>query len=174
MAVGQAVIDGEDEKPLAFMREAHVRRAEEAKRTLVTKASQVSSYLIGAEREVAADVFEEDGPRSGLDNAAADDGPEVARIGDAPTLAGETERLARVARNDEIHSATPVSAAEGSGICEDRRVSQGARLHLRHQCSAGEGFDLHHADRASIWNCQLDGAVKSASSRGDGHHIGGR
>lgn len=98
------------------MRETKVRRAVEAERTLETKASQVSSNVIGAEREVPADVFEEERPRAGLDGDAPDDGPEVARVTDAASLAGEGERLTRIARNDEIHASTEASAVEGSGI----------------------------------------------------------
>jgi hypothetical protein len=37
--VGQAVIDGEDEQPFPFMREAHVRRTEEAALNLVTHSA---------------------------------------------------------------------------------------------------------------------------------------
>ena len=35
--VGQPVVDAEDEDPLPFMREAHVRRAEESALNLVTQ-----------------------------------------------------------------------------------------------------------------------------------------
>lgn len=173
VGVGQPVVDGEDEEPLPFMREAQVRRAEEADRTLETKSGQVSTNLLRSEGEVAGDVLEEDAPGPGLDDDPADDGPEVARVARAPALAGEAEGLAGVSCHDAIHRSTPRSAAESSGICPHRTVSQDARLHLRHQCSAGEGFDLHHADRASAWNCHADGAVKSAAPCGDGQNSEG-
>lgn len=116
LGVDQPVVDREDEEPRALVRETKVRRAVEAERTLETKAGQVSSNLVGAQGEVAADVFEEEGPGAGLDADAPDDGPQVAGIGRAAPLAGEAEGLAGVSRNDEIHDATPISACEGSGI----------------------------------------------------------
>lgn len=163
-----------DEQPLPFMREAHVRRAEESDLTRETKASQVCQDAISPEREMAADILEEDGPGPALNDPAPDDRPEMAGVGRAPPLAGEAEGLTWIACNDEIHRATEASARKGSGICPHRAVSQDARLHLRHQYSAGECFPLHVHDSASAWNCQLDGPVKSAASAGDGENPEGR
>jgi hypothetical protein len=98
------------------MREAQVRRAKETDLTRKTKSAQFSENLFGAERQVAADVFEEDRPGSALDDDPADDGPQVALVVVAAPLACDAERLARVARCDAIHEAAPRSAPEGSGI----------------------------------------------------------
>ncbi len=163
----------ENEEALALLREAALRRREQSDLTRPTKALQLSDHDVGAEGEVAADVLEEHGPGAGLDEDAPDVGPQVTGVGGGEASAGEAERLARVARNDEVHASAPRVAAEGSGIAPHRARSQEARLHRRDQDRGGEGFPLHHADRASAWTRQLDGEVQSPASGADGEDVEG-
>lgn len=106
----------EDEEALALLREADLRRREQSCLNLEAKAEKLSSYLAEAEGEVAAHVLEQAGPGAGLDGDASDVGPQVAGIGGGEASAGEAERLARIARNDEVHASAPRAAAEGTGI----------------------------------------------------------
>ena len=68
--------------------------------------------------------------------------PEVARIVRAPALAGDAERLARIARRDEIHRTAPRPAVEAGKIVPDRRLIQGLVFHPRHEDGRGEGVPL--------------------------------
>ena len=68
--------------------------------------------------------------------------PEVARIVGAPAPSGDAERLARIARTDEIHRAAPRAAVEAGKIVPDRRLIQGLVFHPRHEDGRGEGVPL--------------------------------
>jgi hypothetical protein len=111
------------------------RRSEQSSLNLETKLVKVSEYALRASdfvsprREHAADVLDDDEPRSGLDDDAAGRGPEVAGVVASLLSAGKTVRLARDATNEPVHCATPRSAVEGSGIAPYRRWSQEARFH---------------------------------------------
>ena len=133
---------GEDEEPLAPMRRADFLRCEEACRKPVAQADQVSGDLGKAEAEMMGDVFEEDEGRPDLANDAGDVGPEVPRVGRPQPPAGDRERLARIARNDDVHAAAPPSTVEGGNVVPDRRVIQGRVLHPGHEQGRGEGFPL--------------------------------
>lgn len=172
-ALERAVGHREDEQALALLREAALRRREQSDLTRPTKALQLSDHDVGAEGEVAADVLQEHGPGPGLDEDAPDVGPQVAGVGGGEAAAGEAERLAGVARNEEVHASAPRAAAEGSGIAPHRARSQEARLHRLDQDCGGEGLPLHHADRASAWTRQLDGEVQSPASGADGEDVEG-
>jgi hypothetical protein len=37
----------------------------------------------------------------------------------------------------------------------------------------GEGFPLHHADRASAWNCQLDSEIEPAAAGAEADEVEG-
>lgn len=117
------------------MSRANFRRAEKSDLTRVTKPGQVSENDIGAETEVAADVFKEDDPRPGLDDDPPDGWPEVTFVVDSAAPAGEREGLAGITRSDAIHRSAPSSASEGLGICPHRAVSHGALAHRLHQTS---------------------------------------
>jgi len=101
-------------------------------------------------------------------------GPEVAGISSAAAASRDGERLARVARNDAIHEAAPRAAVEGSEIRPYRRLVQATVSHRRSQDLAGEGFDLHVADRSSARERQSDAKVESPGSGAEGQHVEGR
>lgn len=99
--------------------------------------------------------------------------PQVALVVLAELSAGEAVRLARDPSNDAIHEATPWAAVEGSGITPHRSRSQETRSHRRDQVRDGEGFPLHVADCASVWNCQLDAEIKPTSTGTEGDEAEG-
>jgi hypothetical protein len=87
------------------------------------------------------------------------------RIVCSTTLAGEAERLARVAANDAIHDATPRLAVEGSQVRPDRRRSHGFVFHARCQDRGGECFAFNVADDASrSAKGKLNSEVESADA----------
>jgi hypothetical protein len=158
----------EDEDPLAAVRRADLSRAEKSDLTRETKPTQVSPDPFAAARgEHALDVLDETPPRAGLDEDAPEGSPQVALVVGPETLSGKAVRLARDAANDAVHAATPLAAAEGSGIAMDRRRSQETRSHRLDQMSDGEGFPLNQTDRASAWERQLDAEVEPAAAGAD-------
>ncbi len=155
--VGQFAIFpvGEDEEPLALVGRTDFRRREEACRKAVAHADQSSGDFGEAEAEMMGDVFKEDEGRLDLTDDAGDMRPEVARVVRALALACDGERLARIARSDDIHRAAPRAAVEAGNVIPDRRVIQGLVFHPRHESGRSVGFPL-------------DMAHSSISGQGDG------
>ncbi|GGO38235.1 hypothetical protein GCM10010991_35220 [Gemmobacter aquaticus] len=71
----------------------------------------------------------------------------MARVVCTPALARDGERLARIARSDDVHRAAPRAAVEGSNVVPDNRLTQGRVFHPRHESGCGEGlpFDMAHS-----------------------------
>ena len=147
--VGQfvALADGKDEEPLALVGRADFRRREEACRKAVAHADQSSGDFGETEAEMMGDVLEEHEGRLDLADDAGDMRPEVARVVRTPALARDGERLARIARSDDIHRAAPWAAVETGNVVPDRRAIQGRVFHPRHEsgCGVGFPFDMAHS-----------------------------
>jgi hypothetical protein len=147
--VGQvvALADGENEEPLALVRRADFRRREEACRKPVAHADQSAGDFGEAEAEMMGDILEEHEGRFDLADDAGDMRPEVARVLRAPALARDGERLARIARSDDVHCAAPRAAVEGGNVVPERRAIQGRVFHPRHEsgCGVGFPFDMAHS-----------------------------
>ena len=147
--VGQFVplADGEDEQPLALVGRADFRRREEACRKAVAHADQSAGDFGEAEAEMMGDILEEDEGRLDLTDDAGDMRPEVARVVGTPAFASDAERLARIARSDDIHRAAPRAAVEGSNVVPDKSLIHGRVFHPRHESGRGVGFpfDMAHS-----------------------------
>ncbi len=185
--VGQLIplADGEDEQPLAPVGRADFRRREEACRKLVAHADQSAGDLGEAEAEVMGDVLEEHEGRLALADDAGDMRPEVARVVGAPALASDRERLARIARSDDVHRAAPRVAVEGGNIVPDRRAIQGRIFHPRHEsgCGVGFPFDMAHSTISGEGDGEpevetacagAEGKAEEACVSGSGSASGGR
>jgi hypothetical protein len=137
---------GEDKQSLAPMGRADFRRREESRRKAVAHADQASGDLGEAEAEMMADVLQKDEGRLALGNDARDVRPEMAFVFRPPPPAGDRERLARIARKDDVHRATPRAAIEGSDIVPDRSRIQGRHFHPGHENGRRIGFpfDVTH------------------------------
>jgi len=147
--VGQLVplADREDEEPLALVGRANFRRREEACRKAVAHADQSAGDFGEAEAEMMGDILEEDEGRLDLADDAGDMRPEVARVVGTPALACDRERLARIARSDDVHRAAPRAAVEGGNVVPDNSPIQGRVFHPRHESGRGVGFpfDMAHS-----------------------------
>ncbi len=147
--VGQLVplADGEDEEPLALVGRANFRRREEACRKAVAHADQSAGDFGEAEAEMMGDILEEDEGRLDLADDPGDMRPEVARVVGTPALACDRERLARIARSDDVHRAAPRAAVEGGNVVPDNSPIQGRVFHPRHESGRGVGFpfDMAHS-----------------------------
>ena len=147
--VGQLVplADGKDEQPFALVGRADFRRREEACRKAVAHADQSCGDFGEAEAEMMGDILEEDEGWLDLPDDPGDMRPEMARVVGTAALARDAERLARIARSDDVHRAEPRAAIEGGNVVPDRRAIQGRVFHPRHESGCGEGFpfDMAHS-----------------------------
>lgn len=138
---------GEDEEPFPAMGRADFRRRKQSCRKAVAHVDQISGDLGKSEAEMMGDVFEEDERRPALTDDARNVGPEMPRIGRPLPPARDGEGLARIARKDDVHCATPRAAVEGCDVVPDRRRIQGRVFHPRHEdgCSIGFPLDVTHS-----------------------------
>jgi hypothetical protein len=185
--VGQLVplADGEDEQPLAVVGRADFRRREEACRNLVAHADQSCGDFGEAEAEMMGDILEEDEGRFDFADDAGDMWPEMARVIRAPAFARDGERLARIARSDDVHRAAPKAAVEGSNVVPDNSLIQGRIFHPRHESGCGEGFpfDMAHSTISGDGDSKpeieparagAEGQAEEACVSGTGSALGGR
>lgn len=168
--VGQLVplADGEDEQPLAPVGRTDFRRREEACRKAVAHADQSCGDFGEAEAEMMGDILEKDEGRLDLANDPRDMRPEVPRVVRAPPLARDAERLARIARSDDVHRAAPRATVEAGNIVPDRRVIQGRVFHPRHESGCGEGFPFDMAHSTISRDGDGEPEVESASAGAEG------
>ena len=185
--VGQVVLftNGKDEQPFALVGRADFRRREEACRKFIAHADQSACDFGEAEAEMMGDILEEDEGRLDLANDAGDMRPEVARVVGTPALARDGERLARIARSDDVHRAAPRTAVEGSNVVPDNSLIQGRVFHPRHESGCGEGFpfDMAHStipgdgeDKPEVETARAgaEGEAEEACVSGSGSVSGGR
>ena len=168
--VGQLVplADGKDEQPLALVGRTDFRRREEACRKAVAHADQSAGDFGEAEAEMMGDILEEDEGRFDFSDNPGDMRPEVARIVGTPAFARDGERLARIARSDDVHRAAPRSAVEGSNIVPDNSLIQGRVFHPRHESGCGEGFPFDMAHSTISGDGDGESEVKPASAGAEG------
>lgn len=185
--VGQVVpvAVGENEEPLAPVGGADFRRREEACRKAVAHADQSAGDFGEAEAEMMGDILEEHEGRLDLADDAGDMRPEVPRVICAPALARDRERLARIARSDDVHRAAPRAAVEGGNVVPDRRAIQGRVFHPRHEDGRGVGVPLDVTHSTISGACEVQPEVEPAGARaereaeqarvaGSGRQAGGR
>jgi len=185
--VGQLVplADGKDEEPLALVGRADFRRCEDACRKAVAHADQSAGDFGEAKAEMMGDILEEDEGRLDLANDAGDMRPEMAWILAAEPSACDRERLARIARSDDVHRAAPRAAVEGSNVVPDNSLIQGRVFHPRHESGCGEGFpfDMAHSTisgdgdgkpEVESARAGAEGEAEEACVSGSGTASGGR
>ena len=168
--VGQVVpfTNGKDEQPFALVGRADFRRSEEACRKAVAHADQSCGDFGEAEAQMMGDILEEDEGRLDLGDDTGDMRPEVARVVRAPALACDRERLARIARSDDVHRAAPRAAVEGSNVVPNRRAIQGRVFHPRHESGCGEGFPFDMAHSTISGDGDGEPEVEPASAGAEG------
>ena len=168
--VGQFVsfADCEDEQPLALVRRANFRRREETCRKAVAHADQSCGDFGEADAEMMGDILKKDEGRLDLADDAGDMRPKVTRIVHAAALARDGEWLARIARRQDIHRATPWFAVEAGNIVPDRCAIQGRIFHPRHDNGCGEGFPFDMAHSTISGECDGEPEIDSTSAGAEG------
>ncbi len=185
--VGQfvAFADGKDEEPFPAMRGADFRRRKQSCRKAVAHADQSAGDFGEAEAEMMGDIFEKDEGRLTFTDDPGDMRPEMARVVGTPALARHAERLARIARRDDIHRAAPRCAVECGNVVPDNSLIQGRVRHPRHESGRSIGFplDMAHSSisgqgegKAEIDPARAgtEGEAEEAGVIGPGNASGGR
>jgi hypothetical protein len=141
------------------MRRADFLRAKDSFLNLVVKSAKLSAHLFVADAQMVLDVFEEHNRRPAFPDDARNMRPEVPRVFRPALFPGATERLTRVASNDDIHDSAPRAAIEGLKIAPNSRLMEASVFHTRCQLFDGSCFVFHETDRASTGNSQADSEI---------------
>nr|WP_231376177.1 hypothetical protein [Magnetospirillum fulvum] len=155
------------------MARADFRRRKESRRNPVTQVSQVIDDFTESQTKMVGDVFEKDGAGPHLPDDAGDVGPQVAGVFDAAPLAGGAEWLARIARSEDIHDATPWAAVEGGNVVPDRCLIQFLCCHPRHERGRSVGFPFDVTHSSIGWIGDVDGKLKPAGTGAEGKAVEG-
>lgn len=162
---------GQDEESPAEVASADFSRAEHARCNAVAQAFKVAGDHVESQVKVAEDVFGEDPLRADLADDPGDVWPEVPGVGLAEPLARQAERLARVARSEDIHAATPRAAVEGAHVRPERSLIQGLVDHPGHESGRSVCVPLDKANSPVFWLCDVQAEFEPASSGTEGESI---
>jgi hypothetical protein len=113
---------GQDENPLAAVAGSDLGRADTAPFRIEPDFGQVSENLSQSGSKQTWDVLQKDVSRSHVANDANDVGPDPPLVLGALALPGNGEWLAREARSDDIHTATPRFTVEGGEVVPHRSL----------------------------------------------------
>ena len=112
---------------------------------------------------MAAHVLEDAQRRTDDGESVGDDGPQVTLVGGAATLACRRERLARVARADDVDLADPFVPVDGCHVADVRYVRVAVREDL-----ARAGVDVGYGDGLCAERA-LEGDVDAAVPGAQAH-----
>lgn len=168
--VGQRIglAEREDEQPFALVRSACFRRCEQARRKAVAQADQASGDVGKAAAQMMGDIFEKDEGRLAFADDALDVRPEMAWIGSAQPFSRERERLAWIARKEDVHTSAPRAAVEGGNVVPDRRLIQDLIFHPRHENGRGVGVPLDITHSSILGTSNGEPEIEAARSGTEG------
>ena len=147
------------------MGRADFRRRKQSRRNAVAQAFQVPNDDLEVASEIeSGHVLAKDDGGSYLIDDAGEVVPKPALAIGSGAPAGDGHFLARVARSDDIHDATPRSAIEGDKVVPDRSRIQGRVRHPRHERRRGVGFPLDVTHSSISWLSDVNAEVESASA----------
>jgi hypothetical protein len=147
LGVGQL---GQREKSQSPVRRADFLRAKESARNAIPQSIQLLGDFMEAESKMRVDVFKEHLSRLNLADDPGDVRPEMARVFRGELLTGATERLARVARAEDVDLSAIWPPVECLKVAPNVCRSQGAVLKTRNQDAGSRDFPFHVAERASL------------------------
>jgi hypothetical protein len=153
------------------MRRADFLRAKDSFLNLVVKSAKLSAHLFVADAQMVLDVFEEHNRRPAFPDDARNMRPEVPRVFRPALFPGATERLTRVASNDDIHDSAPRAAIEGLKIAPNSRLMEASVFHTRCQLFNGSCFVFHETDRASTGNSQADSEIEASDAGAQAENV---
>lgn len=154
------------------MRRANIGRSHKTPLRIEPERGKVGQHSIEPKAKVSGDVLAEDEGGGDFLDDLRDARPQVPLVSLSELLPCDAERLARVARSDEIHAAAPRSAVEGSEIVEDRSRIQLRVFHPRHEDGRGEGVPLDETHAATpLGQSKVDSADAGAEREGMKSHV---
>ena len=130
------------------MASAHFSRREQARFCAVAQSAKPADDIGKSQIDVPFDVLDKHSSGPHFPDDPLDFGPEVARVGLAPPLAGHAEGLAGISGSEDMNLAAPRPAVEGSEIVPDRRAIQGRVCHPGHESGRCVGLPLDETDSA--------------------------
>lgn len=143
---------------------ARFERAEQARFDCKTQVPKVPEDVVGSQRHMAFDVFEEAPFGIDFTDDPSDLGPQMAGIVLAAPVAGKGEGLAGISASDDMNLSTPRLAVEAGKVTPDRRRIQGLVAHPRHESGRSEGFPLNVTDSAISRLRNMQSEFKAADS----------
>jgi len=146
------------------MRGANIGRSEHTPLRIEPEVGQVPEYCVEPEPNMPMDILQEDEARSRIANDSGDVRPEVPLVIRSPSLPCDAERLARVARRDEIHDSTPRATVEGGEVTVDRSGLELMIFHAPGEYGGGKRFPLHMTDGPVSGHDSLEGEVEAGNS----------
>jgi len=155
---------GQDEQALAPVRRADLSRREQSFRNPEAQVFQLASDFAISKVEMIGDVLEEHPFGCARGDDPGDVRPQVPWIVSAPAPAGDAERLARIARSEDVHRAAPREAVEGGNVVPDRRRIHGLVFHPRHEDGRGEGVPLDITHSAVLGLGQHEAEVEPSGA----------
>ena len=170
-----AVGVGQDEQSAPAMSSARFSRREQARLWRVAQASKVPGDVGVSQGQVPFDVLAPHPFGADFVDDASDLGPEVPGVLLPCPVAGEAEGLAGIAGRDEMNSATPRSAVEGSKVVPDRRCSQGLVFHPAHESGRRMAFPLDesHSSIVGLGDVQAEIEAGISGAEGDAAEVVG-
>ena len=159
---------GQNKEPLSQVRRADFLRCKDSFLNLVAKSAKLSSHFFVADAQMVFDVFQEDDGGLNFGDDPCNMWPEVAGIVGAALLSGATERLARVACDNHVDTASPASSVESLNVGPNRSRMEGSVFHTRDQDLSGSNFDFHIASCDSLWTGKFESEVESSDAGAEG------
>lgn len=148
---------GQDENPLAQVGSSNALRTETAPLSIEPQRGQGSENVSEPGSKEPWHVFQKDDSGLHLANHALDVWPQPPFVISATPGSGDADRLAREARRDDIHDATPRSSIEVGEVVPHRRSIHGLVLHPRQESGRGESVPLN----------ETHGTVAGSEGEGD-------
>jgi hypothetical protein len=141
-------------------------RRKESRRAPVTHSSKFARDFKESESSMGVHVFEEDFLWLALADDPRDVRPEVARIFFGELPAGTTERLAGVARAEDVDRSFVRAPVESLKVGPNRRRREGSVLKARNQPFGDSGFPFHVTEDVSLaaseFKAEADAGVSGA------------
>jgi hypothetical protein len=138
---------GQNKEPLPPMWRPDFLRRKESCRNPVTHCDQISEDHVSPKPQMPRDVFTEDVLGLALSDNPGELRPEVSGIGVSESLAGDTERLARIPAMYDVNQSSPREAIESPKVIPDWGRVQYPVGHAAREDAPREVFDLDVRDR---------------------------
>lgn len=140
---------------------------------LLRRDTQIPSLRIAVGMEDSRDVLQEYERGLEVEESSGDVAPEPSVVLSSSSPSCHGEGLAREARSDEIHDATPRSSVEGGDVVPDRSEIHGRLFHPGHESGRGVGVPLDCTHKTASGDRELDGELEASDPGADPKHVEG-